>query len=51
MRGIFTALLGKGVLVMPSSSALRINPPLVISKEEASAGLDVVEEVLTGTQL
>jgi 4-aminobutyrate aminotransferase-like enzyme len=51
MREIFTSILGKGVLVMPSSSALRINPPLVISRDEAAAGLDVIETVLTGTQL
>ena len=32
MRGIFGDILGRGVLVMPSGTALRINPPLVISQ-------------------
>ncbi len=49
MRAVFSNILGKGVLVMPSGTALRINPPLVISKEDASAGLDVIEAVLSGT--
>ena len=46
MRGIFADLLASGVLVMPSGSALRVNPPLVISEGEAMAGLDVIERVL-----
>ena len=51
MRGVFTDILGRGVLVMPTGTALRINPPLVISEEEAAAGLDVIEAVLTGTRV
>ncbi len=51
MKTIFCNILGKGVLVMPSGTALRINPPLVITEDEAAAGLDVIEQVLTGTQL
>jgi len=51
MRTIFTDLLGHGLLVMPSGTALRINPPLVISQEEAAAGLDVIERVLVRTQV
>jgi 4-aminobutyrate aminotransferase-like enzyme len=46
MRGIFTHLLAQGLLVMPSGSALRINPPLVLSHEEASSGLQILERVL-----
>jgi 4-aminobutyrate aminotransferase/4-aminobutyrate aminotransferase/(S)-3-amino-2-methylpropionate transaminase len=46
MRDIFADLLSNGVLVMPSGSALRVNPPLVISEGEAMAGLDVIERVL-----
>ena len=48
MREIFTQLLGRGLLVMPSGSSLRINPPLTLSKELADAGCDVLEEVLAG---
>jgi 4-aminobutyrate aminotransferase-like enzyme len=48
MRAVFTALLGQGLLVMPSGSALRINPPLVIGKEQAAAGLEILERVLVG---
>jgi 4-aminobutyrate aminotransferase-like enzyme len=51
MRTVFTELLSQGVLVMPSGSALRINPPLVISEEEVAAGLDVIERVLHGAHL
>jgi 4-aminobutyrate aminotransferase-like enzyme len=51
MRGVFTDILGRGVLVMPSGTSLRINPPLVISEEEAAAGLDVIEAVLAGTRV
>jgi 4-aminobutyrate aminotransferase-like enzyme len=51
MRRIFIELLGRGLLVMPSASALRINPPLVISMDEAAAGLDIIENVLLDTNL
>lgn len=48
MREIFTALLSRGLLVMPSGSALRINPPLTLTTELADAGCDIIEEVLVG---
>lgn len=46
MRPIFLELLSRGLLVMPSGSALRINPPLTLSREAADAGCEVLEEVL-----
>ncbi len=49
MRAIFCDLLGHGLLVMPSGSALRINPPLVITHAQAEAGLDIIEETLLRT--
>ena len=47
MRAIFASLLGQGLLVMPSGSSLRINPPLVLSYEEATSGLEIIERVLS----
>lgn len=46
MREVFTEILAQGVLVMPSGSALRINPPLVVSREEAAAGIEIIGRVL-----
>jgi 4-aminobutyrate aminotransferase-like enzyme len=46
LRGVFLQLLSRGLLVMPSGSALRINPPLVLSRELADAGCEILEEVL-----
>lgn len=46
MRGIFLELLGRGLLVMPSGSSLRINPPLTLTKELADVGCAIIEEVL-----
>ncbi|MGH2347455.1 MAG: aspartate aminotransferase family protein [Chloroflexota bacterium] len=46
MRRLFTALLGQGLLVMPSASALRINPPLVITREQALSGIEIIGRVL-----
>jgi 4-aminobutyrate aminotransferase-like enzyme len=46
MRRLFTALLGEGLLVMPSGSALRINPPLVITHEQAASGIEILGRVL-----
>ncbi len=47
MRRIFTALLAEGLLVMPSASALRINPPLVITREQALSGIEIIGRVLS----
>jgi 4-aminobutyrate aminotransferase-like enzyme len=46
LRSIFLELLARGLLVMPSGSALRINPPLVLTREQAEAGCAILEDVL-----
>lgn len=51
MQRIFLRLLERGLLVMPSGTSLRINPPLVLTKELADAGCDIIEEVLVGAQV
>jgi 4-aminobutyrate aminotransferase-like enzyme len=48
LRGIFLALLNKGLVIMPSGSSLRINPPLTLTRELADAGCEILEEVLVG---
>jgi 4-aminobutyrate aminotransferase/(S)-3-amino-2-methylpropionate transaminase len=47
MRQVFTTLLAKGLLVMPSGSSLRINPPLTLSRQLADVGIAILESVLT----
>jgi 4-aminobutyrate aminotransferase / (S)-3-amino-2-methylpropionate transaminase / 5-aminovalerate transaminase len=49
MKEIFQALLARGLLVMPSGSALRINPPLVLSRDLADAGCEILEDVLVNS--
>jgi 4-aminobutyrate aminotransferase-like enzyme len=46
VKEIFLALLSRGLLVMPSGSSLRINPPLTLTRELADAGCDILEETL-----
>jgi 4-aminobutyrate aminotransferase-like enzyme len=46
VRVIFQDLLARGLLVMPSGSSLRINPPLTLSRDLADAGCDILEESL-----
>lgn len=48
VRQIFLRLLSRGLLVMPSGSSLRINPPLTLTRELADAGCEILEEVLVG---
>ncbi|GAC1506814.1 MAG: acetyl ornithine aminotransferase family protein [Chloroflexota bacterium] len=48
MKKIFQALLSRGLLIMPSGSSLRINPPLTLTRELADRGCDILEEVLIG---
>lgn len=43
---IYTECVRRGLLVMAYGARVRINPPLVISVEEADAGLDIFESVL-----
>jgi 4-aminobutyrate aminotransferase-like enzyme len=51
VRGIFQQLLARGLLVMPSGSSLRINPPLTLTHELADAGCEVLEEVLVNARI
>jgi 4-aminobutyrate aminotransferase-like enzyme len=51
MRDIFLQLLARGLLVMPSGSSLRINPPLTLTRELADAGCDILEETLVSAQI
>ncbi len=44
---IYTECVRRGLLIMAYGARVRINPPLVISEEEADAGLDILESVLT----
>jgi 4-aminobutyrate aminotransferase-like enzyme len=46
LKDIFQKLLARGLLVMPSGSALRVNPPLTLTRELADAGCDILEDVL-----
>jgi 4-aminobutyrate aminotransferase / (S)-3-amino-2-methylpropionate transaminase / 5-aminovalerate transaminase len=48
VRQIFAQLLSRGLLVMPSGSSLRINPPLTLTRELADAGCEILEETLVG---
>ncbi len=48
MKGMFRALLSRGLLLMPSGSSLRINPPLTLTREAADTGCEILEEVLVG---
>ena len=45
-RWIFDTLLARGVIAMIYNPEVRINPPLVISEEQALEALSVVKEVL-----
>jgi 4-aminobutyrate aminotransferase-like enzyme len=51
VKGIFLDLLARGLLVMPSGSALRINPPLTLTHELADSGCEILEEVLVGARV
>jgi len=50
VKTIFQQLLSAGLLVMPSSSSLRINPPLTLTRELADAGCEILEETLVGAR-
>jgi len=45
-RAIFDALLARGVLAMIYNPEVRINPPLVISEEQAMQALAILKDVL-----
>jgi 4-aminobutyrate aminotransferase len=46
-RWIFDTLLARGVLAMIYNPEVRINPPLVISEEQAMQALAVLKDVLS----
>jgi len=48
-RTVFDALLSRGVIAMMYGPVVRINPPLVITEEQAMEALAIVEEVLRDT--
>lgn len=43
-RMIFDEALKRGLITMAYSPVLRLNPPLVLTREEADRGLDILEE-------
>jgi len=43
-RMVFEEALTRGLLTMAYSPVIRINPPLVITEQEAMKGLDLLEE-------
>jgi 4-aminobutyrate aminotransferase-like enzyme len=50
VKEIFLSLLARGLLVMPSGSSLRINPPLTLTRELADTGCDILEETLVAAR-
>jgi 4-aminobutyrate aminotransferase / (S)-3-amino-2-methylpropionate transaminase / 5-aminovalerate transaminase len=44
-EAIFKEALGRGLLVMGYFPRMRINPPLVITREQAEAGIEILDEV------
>ena len=45
-REVFSECLRRGLLTMAYTSSVRINPPLVISQEQALSGAEIFEEAL-----
>jgi 4-aminobutyrate aminotransferase-like enzyme len=45
-RALFHEALERGLITMSYSHVIRINPPLVISEEEALCGVDILDESL-----
>jgi 4-aminobutyrate aminotransferase / (S)-3-amino-2-methylpropionate transaminase / 5-aminovalerate transaminase len=44
-ESVFTQALRRGLLVMGYFPRMRINPPLVITREQAAAGIEILDEV------
>jgi len=44
-RSIFDRALSRGLITMSYGPVIRINPPLVITEEQADRGLDILDEV------
>ena len=47
MEIIFKEALKRGLLIMGYFPRIRINPPLVITEEQAEAGAAILDEVFT----
>ena len=45
MQRIYRGCVERGLLLMAYGPRVRINPPLIITEEEAGAGLDILESV------
>jgi 4-aminobutyrate aminotransferase-like enzyme len=43
-RALFHEALQRGLVTMSYSQVIRINPPLVISEDEAMCGIDILDE-------
>jgi 4-aminobutyrate aminotransferase-like enzyme len=46
-RALFHEALERGLITMSYSNVIRINPPLVITEEEALRGVDILDESFT----
>ena len=45
MERIYLECVQRGLIVMAYGPRVRINPPLIITEQEADAGLDILESV------
>ena len=43
-RALFQEALERGLITMSYSQVIRINPPLLISEDEAACGIDILDE-------
>jgi taurine--2-oxoglutarate transaminase len=43
-RALFHEALERGLITMSYSNVIRINPPLVISEDEALRGIDILDQ-------
>jgi len=43
-RALFHEALERGLITMSYSQVIRINPPLVISEDEAMRGIDILDQ-------
>jgi 4-aminobutyrate aminotransferase-like enzyme len=43
-RALFHEALARGLITMSYSNVIRINPPLVITEEEALRGVDILDQ-------
>ena len=51
MQRIYQGCVERGLLLMAYGPRVRINPPLIITEQEADAGLDILESVFTDLAL